>query len=341
MKNFYRVSAIQRLLNGLIYVLTVFVLSLIICAILIRLANQQSKQSMDLPIRASSTTEFIVESAENISKSFSGNADQDSNKNSKGTTFSDAQRRLLNEIFQALRSKDVSLASIALKDWYMLWKDTDKWVDFSGHFYDGENVSSNDINLALTSDGITRFYYGSLENGVPHGQGVRIVLIKEQPEYITYFWTEGTWNHGVLFGNAFIYIGKTLEDNNSEPIPYVEIHCNFDNTPEEKMIYARILQQSVEQDVTGTFVSQFTYHLDERKLIKDEWNWDSYIQHYYIESIAEFYPRNGYTRLNPRLYLYLKELDDVFFQNPFPWGQPYRFEGEPLFNCNCIHYFDI
>ena len=32
------------------------------------------------------------------------------------------------------------------------------------------------------------------------------------------------------------------------------------------------------------------------------------------------------------------ELEEPFFQNPFPWGQSYRFPYRPIFNCGFMMY---
>lgn len=242
--------------------------------------------------------------------------------------FSAEQQALLQELFQALQEKDSTQAGMVLWNWYFLWREQEDWVDFTGCCYDGQSFSMDYTGTAMASDGITRFYYGTLENGVPNGQGVRIALIDGYKNVARYFWVEGNWTDGILTGEARMYFEELSPQPNGEYTTYREIQCTFDGTPEEVMVAADVFQQDMfeadEEDPMMVF--QYAYHVANGQLVETEWSWESYSEEYQIVSRDLF----GASVTN---IIELPALGEERFQNPFPWGEPYRFAYQPMFNC--------
>lgn len=94
------------------------------------------------------------------------------------------------------------------------------------------------------------------------------------------------------------------------------------------MVAADVFQQDMfeadEEDPMMVF--QYAYHVANGQLVETEWSWESYSEEYQIVSRDLF----GASVTN---IIELPVLGEERFQNPFPWGEPYRFAYQPMFNC--------
>ena len=333
---------LYRFFDLIICLLAAVILGLVLYGVLLKVqAPAQTQQSAEAP-SGSSVAEFapVAESSEatsaspEVSDAFSGAesvpeiAGTEADQGSVPLDFSVEQQRLLQEMFQALQEKDATQAGTALWDWYLLWRGQKEWVDFTGCCYDGQSFLMDYTGTAMASDGITRFYYGTLENGVPNGQGVRIALIDGYKNVARYFWVEGNWTNGILTGEARMYFEELSPQPKGDYTTYREIKCTFDGTPEEIMVAADVFQQDMfeadEDDPMTVF--QYVYHVANGRLVETEWSWESYSEEYQIRSRDLF----GASVTN---IIALPVLGEESFQNPFPWGKPYRFSYRPVFNC--------
>ena len=186
--------------------------------------------------------------------------------------------------------------------------------------------------IALASDGTTRFYYGPLKDGIPDGQGVRIALVDSWTDTASYFWIEGTWQQGTLTGSGRIYMGDAPEEPYGEYVGHVEIQCDFDGTSEEIMEEAVVFQQRIQDyyhDVSEPEVYQYSYRVKDGRLVEEDWELRDGQYHIAAKDLLHENISSGISIL---------ELEEPFFQNPFPCGQSYRFPYRPIFNCGFMMY---
>lgn len=247
-------------------------------------------------------------------------------------TLSTEQQALLDEMIEALQAKDTTWAGTILKQWYELWLTEENWDEFSGQCYNGQGFSSDYTGIALASDGTTRFYYGPLKNGIPDGQGVRIALVDSWVKTASYFWIEGTWKQGILTGSGHIYMGESPAEPYEGYVEYAEIQCSFDGTSEEIMEEAVVFQQRIQDyyhDVSETEVYQYSFHVQNGRLVEDDWELSGGQYHISAKDLIH---------KNISSAILISELGVAYFQNPYPWGQSYRFAYQPIFNCDFFIY---
>lgn len=119
-------------------------------------------------------------------------------------------------------------------------------------------------------------------------------------------------------------------DSNAEYVPHVEIQCIFDGTPDEVMKEASIFMQIAPDLGDGMpHVYQCSFSVEDGKLLESEWTFDG--NKYSMESL-NLYNSSNYARIN------IPVLGEESFQNPYPWGQPYRFAYRTIFNCGFFHF---
>lgn len=324
----------QQVLNILIYILTAGLLGLAFYSVLMKYVDVPAvNQPINLAI--TNTQGNSIKSEDPTSIGLPPKDDQpkaDTVVSEVPPSLTEEQFALLEEMYTALRDKENDRAGEVLKSWYELWRGQSEndWVDFSGQCYNGQTFSNEYTGTAMSSDGTTRFYYGPLKQGVPNGEGVRIALAEDWSNHITYFWLEGTWEDGVLVGNARIYMGWLPVDSNAEYVPHVEIQCIFDGTPDEVMKEASIFKQIAPDLGDGMpHVYQWSFSVEDGKLLESEWIFDG--NKYSMESL-NLYNSSNYARIN------IPVLGEESFQNPYPWGQPYRFAYRTIFNCGFFHF---
>lgn len=95
---------------------------------------------------------------------------------------------------------------------------------------------------------------------------------------------------------------------------------------------AIVFQQRIHdyyQNVSETEVYHYSFHVQNGQLVEDDWEL-----------------RGGQYRISAKDMLHenisssisISELGESYFQNPFPWGQSYRFAYQPIFNCDFFIY---
>ena len=322
-----RLRWVYRILNVLICLLSAGVLGLVLYGVLVGgIARPQE-----------GTSSAIVDQSDKVSSTLSPTVQVTASETPAlvvplEPTLSTEQQELLDEMIEAMQAKDTTRAGTALKQWYEVWLVEENWEEFSGQCYNGQSFSTDYTGIALASDGTTRFYYGALKDGIPDGQGVRIALVDNLAKTSSYFWIEGTWKQGTLTGSGYIYMGNTPEEPYEGYVEHVEMQCSFDGTSEEIMEEAIVFQQRIHdyyQNVSETEVYQYSFHVQNGQLVEDDWEL-----------------RGGQYRISAKDMLHenisssisISELGESYFQNPFPWGQSYRFAYQPIFNCDFFIY---
>lgn len=157
-------------------------------------------------------------------------------------------------------------------------------------------------------------------------------LVDSWTDTASYFWIEGTWQQGTLTGSGRIYMGDAPEEPYGEYVGHVEIQCDFDGTSEEIMEEAVVFQQRIQDyyhDVSEPEVYQYSYRVKDGRLVEEDWELRDGQYHIAAKDLLHENISSGISIL---------ELEEPFFQNPFPWGQSYRFPYRPIFNCGFMMY---
>lgn len=236
------------------------------------------------------------------------------------------QGDMLQEMFQALQEKDAKQSSQILKKWYELWESEKgkNWKDITEVPYTGDEFSEAYTGTALITDNVSRFYYGSVKNGVPDGKGVRIALQTVGPNLTTYIWAEGEWSQGVMVGNGTFYLGEVGEKEDSEYESYTQITGTLDGTAEEKIQEGTVVHQ-IFYDPENLYVARFTFQIRDGKLVASDWTLRE--DGTYGKTERELNNNDVWCTLT------IPSIEDPIFQNPYPWSGEYRYEDQFLFNC--------
>lgn len=237
------------------------------------------------------------------------------------------QKDLLQEMFQAFQEENRQQSGQILRNWYELWKSEEgkNWVNIAQIPYDGEIFSERYTGTALVSDDTYRFYYGSVKDGVPHGQGVRLGLTEVAPDRTVYLWAEGEWNQGVMVGNAEFYLGEILTSGTSEYENYTQITCTLDGSPEERFTEGNVVHQEVYNHSDTISVAQFAFQIRDGKLMAEEWTQRP-------DGMYEITVQ-ALNQSNVWCSLAIPSLEEPNFQNPYPWNGDYRYSNNFPFNC--------
>lgn len=237
------------------------------------------------------------------------------------------QKDMLQEMFQAFQEENSQQAGQILRNWYELWKSEEEknWVNITHIPYDGESFSEGYTGTALVSDKTYRFYYGSVKDGVPHGQGVRLGLQEVAPDKTVYLWAEGEWNQGVMVGSAKFYLGEILASGASEYENFTQITCTLDGSPEERFTEGNVVHQEVYNNSDNISVAQFAFQIRDGKLIAGEWTQGD--DGMYGITVQDLNQSNVWCSL------IIPSLEEPDFQNPYPWNGDYRYSDNFLFNC--------
>ena len=237
------------------------------------------------------------------------------------------QKDLLQELFQAFQEENRQQSGQILRNWYELWKSEEgkNWVNIAQIPYDGKSFSEGYTGTALVSDDTSRFYYGSVKDGVPHGQGVRLGLTEVAPDRTVYLWAEGEWDQGVMVGNAEFYLGEILASGTSEYENFTQITCTLDGSPEERFTEGNVVHQEVYNHSDTISVAQFAFQIRDGKLMAEEWTQRA--DGMYEITVQALNQSNVWCSLsNP-------SLEEPDFQNPYPWNGDYRYSNNFPFNC--------
>lgn len=313
MRRYARLCAV---LNGCIALLAAGVLGLALFGIL-RVPEAGAASDAGEPVRPAEDPAPSPEGSD------PGAAEEEEAAVSPSDSVPPEQRAVLEALQTAFRAGDVQAAGDQLAAWMELYQDPlSGWQDLTGLSYADGSLLSGYTGIALAMDGPTRFYYGPLENGVPEGEGLRLAHAATRHEECDFFWLDGTWSGGVLTGAAEISIGQTDSYFPDAPLEFMQISCTFDGTAEERMASASITQrQGIFSDDTYHTLS-FQYNVSGGAIVPGEWT-EGELGCLICRSGDDL---NGYTYHLGVVPEYLP-----VFQNPYPWGEPYRFPYQDLF----------
>ena len=243
------------------------------------------------------------------------------------------QLDILNKMLTAFQNEDAQQAGLQLKAWEDLRRNIDgesegQWVDMTGFTFVNNSFVKDYTGIGLASDGAARFYYGPLQNGQPNGEGLRITIYSDSPtsnpDAISYFWTDGEWENGIMVGEADIYLDEAPQNSDSELQNSMHIHCAFDGSEDEIMISGSIKMTEVVSYVEDTGYQQrassYNFAIMNGKLMDAEWEADKYNEGLYVLDSIE---GNGDSLITNK--------EDVGFQNPYPWQKKYRYAYRGLF----------
>ena len=97
---------------------------------------------------------------------------------------------------------------------------------------------------------------------------------------------------------------------------------------EEAIVFQQRIQDYY-HDVSEPEVYQYSYRVKDGRLVEEDWELRDGQYHIAAKDLLHENISSGISIL---------ELEEPFFQNPFPWGQSYRFPYRPIFNCGFMMY---
>lgn len=184
----------------------------------------------------------------------------------------------LAELMRALQQRDMETATACLGQWVSASfpvDDPNAWHSesglYGGLFFDGQRFYGEGEGPGLlfseicTLDAPT-LYYGPQENGLPQGEGVLIAVagLYMDGSIFTY-WVEGTWEQGVITGEARIGFADTPGQSEDRSCPETKITCTFGER--EIMTSAEVTESWTTEGVPH----RYTYHVVDGKLLPEEW----------------------------------------------------------------------
>ncbi|RHO55455.1 tetratricopeptide repeat protein [Ruminococcaceae bacterium AM07-15] len=122
--------------------------------------------------------------------------------------LTDLQQRYLQQIEKAFAQKDQLQLEKLLEKWENAYNNATSansevsWINPSGLTWCQKSFYAEFTGTGLAFDRYS-MYYGSLLNGVPHGEGMYVAVdTVYQDEVISYMLIVGTWENGILLGET-------------------------------------------------------------------------------------------------------------------------------------------
>ena len=151
-------------------------------------------------------------------------------------------------------------------------------------------------------------YFGTIDHQTPDGEGMAIVVDgKASGSAVMYFLQEGTWDQGVLTGEAQLIRGSSQTDPAAGGCV---IQCTLDGSADEIMTQAQLTVSQTQNGVTHQFTLQAengAYSSDGTDLISCALHSDCGVSLLVDGSVT-----------------------DLTYQNPYPWGKQPRQMGLPF-----------
>lgn len=245
------------------------------------------------------------------------------------------QQIILNTMLEAFRNEDYEVAyeQLYVLDQLRTSSDNDvvKIPIGISLSYVNKKLITNYTGITLAMDGDGRFYYGILKNGVPNGNGIRLVLKESYYKSIVYFMIKGYWDDGLLTGEADILIDQFPLREDRAYRNRIKINAEFDSG---EIISKGSVKQYIEMNYSRNpnikngmkdYVYNFQYNIINGKLDENEWKWNN---EYDIWMHKAQNTSHGFIS-----YIGVDQLGKECYQNPYPWAKPYRFGLDEMFYC--------